>query len=203
MAVERALTSPEDIVLAAAADLADKFTAVARPTDDLLERHSVPDERQIAALGVLAPQIALISQPFRTGQQLRVDRRRADRGTDHTHGAAHRVKEGCARVLHQVPAVCDLDGIRQRLVRGLAIPAAAIARHDPDRWELGKPSLHRCLLTVGQQRHDPPPLQIADDCSVAIVPAEGPVIDARNDQRLAPSAGSSADDPQQGVVADG
>jgi len=63
--------------------------------------------------------------------------------------------------------------------------------------------LHGGRFPVGQQRHDPPSLQIADDCPVATVPAEGPVIDARNDHGLASHHGSSADDPQQGVVADG
>jgi hypothetical protein len=67
----------------------------------------------------------------------------------------------------------------------------------------GKPSPHRCNLAIGQQRYDPPALQIADYCSVAMVPPEGPVIDAGNGQRLGPRAASSPNDPQQGIIAHG
>jgi hypothetical protein len=47
VAVDRALTGPEHIVAAAAADLAEKIPAVARPADDLLDHirrhlHSTP-----------------------------------------------------------------------------------------------------------------------------------------------------------------
>jgi hypothetical protein len=66
-----------------------------------------------------------------------------------------------------------------------------------------EPSPHCCNLAVGQQRHDPPPLQIADDRSVAMVLAEGPVINAGNDHRLGWRTGSSPDNPQQGIVAHG
>ena len=34
------------------------------------------------------------------------------------------------------------------------------------------------------KRHDPPPLQVADDRAVAVVPAPGPVIDADHIQRI-------------------
>jgi hypothetical protein len=175
MRIERALASPEDIRALAAADLANEFTAVARPTDDLLERHSVPNQHRDGGINLLAPQIALILQSFRTGEQLRRDRGRADCGTDHAHGPAHRVEECRARVLHQVPAIGDLDSVRQRLCGGLAVTAATIARYDPDPGMFGKPSPHRCNLAIGQQRYDPPALQIADYCSVAMVPPrEGP-----------------------------
>jgi hypothetical protein len=173
------------------------------PTDDLLERHPISNERHNCGIGFLASQITFKLQSFRTGEQLRIDRRRADCGPDHAHGPAHRPEEGRARVFHQVPAIGDLDGVRERFGRGLAVAAAAVARHHPDPGMLRKPSPHRCNLAVGQQRHDPPPLQIADNCSVTVIPPEGPVINAGNDQRLGRRAGSSPDYPQQRIVAHG
>src|SRR5882762_5272672 len=49
--------------------------------------------------------------------------------------------------------------------------------------------------------YDPPRLQIAHDCPVAMVLAEGPVVNAGDDQRLRSRAGSSPNNPQQSVVA--
>lgn len=93
-------------------------------------------------MGVLAPQIALISQLFCASQQLWIDDRRPDRGTDLAHRASHRVEERCARIFHQMPAVGDLDRLRQRPGRSLAIAATAIARHDLDLGMLGQPRLN-------------------------------------------------------------
>jgi hypothetical protein len=47
--IERALPCPEDIRTLTATNLANEFTAVFCSTDDLLERHGVPDERQMAS----------------------------------------------------------------------------------------------------------------------------------------------------------
>jgi hypothetical protein len=68
--VECVLPSPEDIRALAAADLPNKFAAVPGPTNDFFERHSVPDERRDCGIGLLAPQIAFILDPFRTDKQL-------------------------------------------------------------------------------------------------------------------------------------
>ena len=112
MGVERALPSPEDIRALAAADLANEFAAMSGPTDDLFERDCVPEERHDCGIDLLASQIAFILQPFRTGEQLGIDCRRADCGTDHAHGAAHGFEEGRTRIFHQVPTIGDLDGVR-------------------------------------------------------------------------------------------
>jgi hypothetical protein len=103
---------------------------------DLLERHTVAGESRNCGMAVLAPQIALIAQLFRTGQQFRIDRRHSDCGPDSVHGAAHRIKEGRARIFHQTPAVGDLDGVRQRLGCSLAVSTTAISRHNVDRCVL-------------------------------------------------------------------
>lgn len=78
MAVDRAQTGPEDVRSPTATDLADKVTAVPRPTDDLFDWYIVADKRGNCIMGVLTPQVALISQPFRSGQEGGIDRRSAD-----------------------------------------------------------------------------------------------------------------------------
>ena len=198
-----ALTSSKHVRAPAAADVADKVAAVAGPAGNLLERDAAFDESGNCRIGVLAPQIALVSQLFCAGQQVRIDCRRPDRCTDVTHRAAHRLDERCAGVFHQMPAVGHLDGLWQRPAHGLAIAPAAITRHDLDPWMLRQPSLHGGRLSVRQQSHDPPSFQIADDCPVAMVPPERPVIDANDHQVIGRHHRTSADDPQQGIVADG
>lgn len=102
-----------------------------------------------------------------------------------------------------MPTISHLDGVRNRPGRSLTVSAAAITRDDLDLRMLGKPSLHGGRFPVRQQRHDPPSLQITYDCPVTVIPAEGPVIDTHNHQRIEWHHGSSSHDPQQGVVADG
>jgi hypothetical protein len=193
--IERTLPCPEDIRTVAATDLANEFTAVSCSTDVLLEWHCVSDKRHDGGIRLLAPEIPFILQPFRATEQLWIDRRRTERGADHPHGTAYRVEEGRACVLHQVPTVGDLDGVGQRLCRGLTVAAATVARYDPDLRMVGKPSPHRYNLAIWKQGYDPPPLQIAHDCSVAMVLAKSPVINAGDDQRLRSRAGSSPNNP--------
>jgi hypothetical protein len=100
MGIERTLPCPEDIRTLTATNLANEFTAVFCSTDDLLERHGVPDERHNGFIRLLAPEIPFILQPFRASQRFRIDRRRTDCGADRPHGAAYGIEEGRARVLH-------------------------------------------------------------------------------------------------------
>ena len=122
MPIQGALTGAEHIRTAAAANLANQIATMSCAADDLLERHTVADESRNCGMAVLAPQITLITQHFRVGQQFRIDRRRSDCGSDAAHGAAHRIKEGRARVFHQMPAVGDLDGVRERLAAASPYP---------------------------------------------------------------------------------
>lgn len=164
MAVDRAQTGPEDVRSPAATDLADKVRAVPRPTDDLFDWYIVADKRGNCIMGVLTPRVALISQPFRSGQEGWIDRRSADCSANPTHGPTYGVKERRARVFHQMPTISHLDGVRDRPGRSLTVSAAAITRDDLDPRMLGKPSLHGGRFPVRQQRHDPPSLQITYDC---------------------------------------
>jgi hypothetical protein len=82
----------------------------------------------------------------------------------------------------KVPAVGDLKGVRERLGGRLSVTAASVARHDFDLGMRAEPGFDGGPLSIGQERHDTPPLQIADDRPVAMVAAEGPVVDADHAQ---------------------
>ena len=164
MGVERALPCPEDIRTLAATNLANEVPTMSCSTDDLLERHCVPDERHDGGIRLLALEIPIILQPFRASEQFRIDRRRTDCGTDRPHGTAYRIEESRARVLHQVPTVGDLDGTGQRLCRGLTVAAATVARYDSDLRivsqtpRLPPPSLGRSIAWLADRRRDPTPI---------------------------------------------
>jgi hypothetical protein len=66
--------------------------------------------------------------------------------------------------------------------RGLAIAVTAITQHNPDLGTLFQLNLIVGSLPIGQQRHNPSPLQLTDNRSVAVVPLESPIICAHNDQ---------------------
>lgn len=64
-----------------------------------------------------------------------------------------------------------------------------------------KPGIDGRDLAVGQERHDPSPLQITDDRAVVVIAPEGPIIDANNAQPICVRASPAPYDPQQCVVA--
>ena len=100
-------------------------------------------------VGVLSPKIALILDALGGGQQVRIYGRGADRGADLAHGFANRIEEGVAGVLHEVPTVGDLGGVRERLGRSKGVTAAAVARDHSDLWLPREPGLRGGWLSVG------------------------------------------------------
>ena len=102
-----------------------------------------------------------------------------------------------------MPAVGDLKGVRQRLGGRLAIAAATIARHDRDLRMSAEPRFDGCPLAIGQERHDAPAFQIADDRPIAMITTEGPVVDADHAQGADAARPAAPHDSQQRVVADG
>ena len=85
-------------------------------------------------VGVLSPKIALILDALGGGQQVGIYGSGADDNTDLAHGFAYRIEEGAAGILHEVPTVCDLDGVRERLGCSKRVTAAAIACDHSDLW---------------------------------------------------------------------
>jgi hypothetical protein len=63
-----------------------------------------------------------------------------------------------------------------------------------------EPSLDGRHFAIGQERHDTAALKIANDRSIAMVSAEGPVVDADHVQRSGVCAGAPAYNPQQRIV---
>lgn len=92
--------------------------------------------------------------------------------------------------------------MRQCLGCGLCVATALISRQDSGLRVLGQPGFNRSDFAIEQERHDVPPLQVADVRAVTVVATKRPVIDADHFQRNRPQAGSSPYNPRQGVVAD-
>jgi hypothetical protein len=95
-----------------------------------------------------------------------------------------------------------LNGVRQRPGGRLAVTAAAIAGHDLDSGMIGKPRLNRRDLAIGQQRHDPSPLEIADNRSVVAIASKSPIVDADDGQRIGSRRRPPSYNPKQRIVAD-
>lgn len=140
---QRTFPGAEHVRALAAQDPADKATAMPGAAHDLLNRDPVLRQAKDGPVCLFPTKIALILQPLGGREQIRVDGRGTDRGPDLTHGFAHRVEKGTAGVLHQVPAVSHLRGLRQRLGRSRGISAAAITSDGGDLGLAGQLRL-RC-----------------------------------------------------------
>ncbi|MGY3294559.1 hypothetical protein ACVW0I_001399 [Bradyrhizobium sp. LM6.11] len=99
-------------------------------------------------VGVLTPKIALILDALGGGQQVGIYGGGADRDSDLAHRFANRIKEGLAGVLHEVPTVGDLGGLRECLGRSKGVAATAVARDHSDLWLPREPGLRSGRLSV-------------------------------------------------------
>jgi hypothetical protein len=73
-----------------------------------------------------------------------------------------------------MPAIGDLDRIRQRFCGRFAVAAATIASDDRNLGMVGKPRLCRRRLSIRQQPHNAPLFQIANNAAVAVFAAPSP-----------------------------
>ncbi len=101
-----------------------------------------------------------------------------------------------------MPAVGDLDRVRQRLCRGFAIAPAAVAGNDHHRGMLGEPGLRGRWLSIGQQSNDPTPFQVADDAGVPMIAPPCPIINADNLERVSWRTVTASDHAQERILAD-
>lgn len=89
---------------------------------------------------------------------------------------------------------------RQRPSGRLTVTAAAVPRHDLDPRVVGKPTLDGRDLAVRQERQDLPSFEIADDRPIAVVAAEGPIVDADDARPFRRADGAPTYDSEQSVV---
>jgi hypothetical protein len=90
----------------------------------------------------------------------------------------HRSEERRTGVLHQMPAVGDLDRVWPAISSGLDIAGTTITGDHLDRWPCSKPSGNGWRFAIRQKLDDATSLQITDDRAIAMATLEGPVIDA-------------------------
>jgi hypothetical protein len=187
----------------AANDPPHQLSTVPQSKDDLLDRRAVLGQGENCCIDLLPPQIAFVLQAFRGGEQIGIDRCRANRRADLAHRLADRVEECPACVLHQVPAIGDLGGVGERLRGSFTVSAAAVPSDDGNLLMLFKPSRGGRRFAVGEQRHRPTPFEIADNRSVAVIAAPRPIINADDVEPVAGHPGPSAHHAKERVLAHG
>ena len=110
-------------------------------------------------------------------------------------------RKAAARVLHQMPAVGDLNRVRKSPLRRDRIAAATIPGDDTDLRVQRKPRLSRSRLPIGQKSDRRATFKVADQRAVAVIAPPGPVIDADNRRRRKASRSAMAHHAQQRVIA--
>ena len=126
-------------------------------------------------------------------QQRRINDTGAHGSTDRAHRPLHDGEERGTGVLHQVPSVGYLDGVRATLGGSLDVACATIAGDDADRGVRGEPGGDCCCLAIRQDVDDATLFQIADDRAVAVAALPGPVIDPHHPWCRIGSSGVAAD----------
>ena len=146
---ERALAHPEHIGSLTSQHAADETPAISCKPHDLLYGDARLSLFEDCRVGVLTPKIALILDALGGGQQVGIYDGGADRDADLAHGFTNRIEESVAGVLHEVPTVGDLGGLRECLGRSKGVAAAAVARDHSDLWLPREPGLRSGWLSVG------------------------------------------------------
>jgi len=116
---------------------------------------------------------------------------------------AHHIKESRARVLEQMPAISNLDGLWCALGRSFAIAGAAVPGNKIDCRMPPKPCSRGATLTVWKKRYNTMPLQIADDGSVSASPTPCPIVNPDRAKWNIRAHGAAANRSQERVFADG
>ena len=112
--LQRAFPDTEYIRPLSAKNLADQPAAVPCAAHDLLDRNPLFGQSENRSVRFLATEVALVLQCLGEGQKGGVESGSSHCGSDLMHGLANRIEEGAARVFHQMPAVGDLDRMRER-----------------------------------------------------------------------------------------
>jgi hypothetical protein len=117
------------------------------------------------------------------------------------HAFADGVEERPACILHQMPAVGDLNCLRERSLGRPGVAATAISGDYANLRLAAQPRFCACRLPIRQQRNCPSTFEVAEKRSVAVVSLPGPIVDADYRRRRELSGAATAYDAKQGVVA--
>src|SRR5690348_6435949 len=121
--------------------------ASARAADNFLDGRAQTRQLPDLVMCLLTPNIGLMLAPLGAGQLRRVDYRRAKSLADGSHRMPYRLKESGTSILHEMPAIRHLNGLRCTPCCGLRITACTIARDYRDFRLAGKPCSDRPRLT--------------------------------------------------------
>ncbi len=121
---------------------------------------------------------------------------------DLAHVAPHGIGESGAGVLEQMPAIGDLQHMRELTARGFAVSTAAIARDDLDLPVVAEPGRYRRHLAIGQQIDDAAAFKIANNCAISLIATPSEVVDANDAGARHRQRDLLSDDPQQCVGAE-
>jgi hypothetical protein len=103
--------------------------------------------------------------------------------------------QGFPQIVEQVPAIRDLKSLRCPLSGRLSVSASAITRDNFNTVMTLQPSRDGGSLAVGQQVNDGVALEVAQDGSVVLTTAPGPLVDTHRPRRRVRRSHSSANQP--------
>ncbi len=201
MCVERTLPGAEHVVALAAQNAPNGSSTDAGPTRDGLERNTGLGQREDRVVGCAPPQPPLILQAFCGREELRIDGPATEGRADLLHGAAHGIKKRAAGVLHEMPTVGDLRGVRESARDRLAVDVGAIPRDRCDRRVSGQPCRGGGRLSIRQEPQRPTLLQIDDDRPIPAVSSEGEIVDPDDFRRDVTRDAAAANRANESVVA--
>ena len=110
-------------------------------------------------VGLLTTDKALVSQPLRIGQKLRINNVGAHGLSDLAHGFADGIEKGSAGILHEVPSVRNLFRMWQYPGNGFAVSTTTVPCHDRDGRMVRQPGSGSIKGSIWQQSYRPSPLK--------------------------------------------
>jgi hypothetical protein len=169
-------------------------------THDAGEGDPVYQQEGQVEIGLARPQHADDGDDEHIEGECGVDDGSADGAADLSHRLAH--EERAAGVLHQMPAVSYLDGLRQGTRRRLSVVPATVTGNGMDQRLTKEPGFRCRRLPVGKQDDRPATFEVADNRAIAVIAPPREVIDTDYAQWLARRPCPLPDHAQQRIVAD-
>ena len=171
------MAQPEDVFSFATEDAPDQTPAQTSDPDDPLDGHTFGPHALDHHVGLLAPLKTFELQALRRSQNAGVQLGAAGRSSYGGHCATDGGQKRIARVLQEMPTVGNLGRIRKRFGDCLPVSAVSVTSDDFDLRMLTQPGRDRRRLAIRQQVDDGTPFEIADQRSIALSLAPGPVVD--------------------------